>query len=89
MWRLVAPPDSGTAANVWFLLATLVTTLGAIASTVIAVWHTRRSSGRSEITAAVEDAIEEYRETFTDPLREENKQLRKQLDECRRRKPTP
>lgn len=73
--------------NLWLLLATVVTTFGAIASTVITVFH-HSGPTRDEISSAVEDAIDEYRDTFTEPLREENRALRKELaDERARRVP--
>lgn len=75
--------------GLWLLLITIVSTVGAIASAAITVLHSRNDKAdRDDISDAVDDAIEEYRRLFTEPLREENKRLRKELAD-RRKRPAP
>lgn len=91
MWHLFADESisPGGTANLWLLMITIVTTLGNITSIVITTWNTRGSNAtHDDISEAVQDAIDEYRTTFTIPLREENRRLRKQLDDERKRRLT-
>jgi esterase/lipase len=77
----------GAPANVWWLLGIVVTGLGGLATT----WVLSRRPGRPAPTTTApvaaqtaREAVEEYKQLFMAPMREENEQLRARIDDLER-----
>lgn len=88
MWVADVNTDLGGApANVWWLLGIVVTGLGGLATT----WVLSRRPGRSAPTATepvaaqtAREAVEEYKQLFMAPMREEQDQLRERIEQLER-----
>lgn len=79
MWLAEADP-SVAGANLWFVLATTITTLGSLA----AAWmsHRREKTARSSAAAVADEAVDEYRRLIAEPLAEERDDYRARWVKC-------
>jgi len=84
VWALAEASDpGGVPANVWWFLGIVVTTAGTILGTVLLAKRPERTAPPAAEPVAVQtarDAVEEYRQMFMQPLREETDQLRERLE---------
>jgi len=74
---------SATSANLWFVVATTITTLGSVA--VAWVSHRRERTAKNEAAAAVDEAVSFYKHMITDPLKRERDMYQKLWQQCMER----
>ena len=74
---------SATSANLWFVLATSITTLGSVGIALIS--HRREKAAKTEAAAAVDEAVDEYKRMIADPLKRDRDRYQQLWQQCMER----
>ena len=79
MWVSQAEP-AVDGANLWFVIATTVTTLGSIVTALVS--HRRAKTAQSEAAAAADEAVDQYKRMIADPLKRDRDRYQHLWQEC-------
>jgi uncharacterized membrane protein YfbV (UPF0208 family) len=74
---------SVSSANLWFVAATSITTLGSVG--VAWISHRRERAAKSEAADAIDDAIDSYKRMIADPLKRDRDMYQKLWQQCMER----
>jgi hypothetical protein len=80
VWVSQVDPAATGGANLWFVLATIVTTLGGVASGLLAQRRVR--TVKREAAAALDEAVEEYKRMIADPLKRDRDRYQQLWQQC-------